>query len=597
MKRICSIVLMAVMLLNIVQMGSFIAAEAAETPEYPALPWDGQSDYVVYQNNDTGGIELALIHSDMEYSLMLERAEQLGGRSKDIYPDLPVATEDVPIIERPRLYFSTETFEKENNESFVQTNVSEFYLSRWILEEGSWISNGEAMASTICENTGDVLETNLPVIEVFCRKPCYRFGELVYDGREYYNIYYDYSGDKSIKKIEFSADGINYETRIELPEDNHFPIRQVVYGNGVYIVESDDTMGVDNWPEWRRGGGYNNHRIYTYGEDNELKHITELSTVRLCTGFVDGYFYFTDKEYQDIPYEIRFSGNLYGQTIDRYYKSVDGIDYIEISEEEYKAAEDRIDKRNDRTVGGYSPISVQPIPINEENPIQFLLREENGDERYRIVYERPGSGFSTNYAESREFVTVLFADDANGEGTKQKYVTLDGVYGIPLPYYKYWDLWTTETDIYIYIYDLSSYFRISKKYLDELPIVRLNNTVLGFSTPPVMEEDRMLVPMRFLFEQMGAEVKWDENTQTATATVPVSADAQLRTFGAETAKSVTFAIDNTTATVNGATAEMDVPARLVNDKTMVPLRFLSENLGCTVDWDEATNTAIITTNN
>ena len=147
------------------------------------------------------------------------------------------------------------------------------------------------------------------------------------------------------------------------------------------------------------------------------------------------------------------------------------------------------------------------------------------------------------------------------------------------------------------IYDLSSYFRISKKYLDELPIVRLNNTVLGFSTPPVMEEDRMLVPMRFLFEQMGAEVKWDENTQTATATVPVSADAQLRTFGAETAKSVTFAIDNTTATVNGATAEMDVPARLVNDKTMVPLRFLSENLGCTVDWDEATNTAIITTNN
>ncbi len=127
--------------------------------------------------------------------------------------------------------------------------------------------------------------------------------------------------------------------------------------------------------------------------------------------------------------------------------------------------------------------------------------------------------------------------------------------------------------------------------------VQLNNRILGFSTPPVMEEDRMLVPMRFLFEQMGAEVNWDENTQTATATVPVSADAQLRTFGAETAKSVTFAIDNTIATVNGSTAEMDVPARLVNDKTMVPLRFLSENLGCTVDWDEATNTAIITTNN
>lgn len=603
MKRICSIVLMAVMLLNIVQVGSFIAAEAAEAPGYPVLPWDGQSDYVVYQNNDTGGIELALIHSDMEYSLMLERTEQLGGRSKDIGSNLTESTEAVPIIERPRLYFSTETFEKENNGSFVQTNVSEFYLSRWILEEGSWISNGEEMASTICENTGDVLGTNLPVIEVFRQKPYYyNFKHQVYDGREYYHRYYDYSGDKAIQKIEFSADGINYETRIELPVDDDYPIRQVVYGNGVYILEADDTMGVDNWPEWRRGGGYNNRRIYTYGEDNELKHITELSTVRLCTGFVDGYFYFTDKEYLDIPYEIRFSGNFYEQTIDRYYKSVDGIDYIEISEEEYKAAEERIDKQNDQTVGGYSPISVR---TTMKDPIQFLLREENGDERYRIVYERPGSGFSANVTGSRDFVTVLFADDENGEEAKNKYLTLDGVYGIPLPYYDYsvtfrWSansIWTTESDIYIYIYDLSSYFRISKKYLDELPIVRLNNTVLGFSTPPVMEEDRMLVPMRFLFEQMGAEVNWDENTQTATATVPLSADAQLRTFGAETAKSVTFAIDNTTATVNGSTAEMDVPARLVNDKTMVPLRFLSENLGCTVDWDEATNTAIITTNN
>lgn len=40
---------------------------------------------------------------------------------------------------------------------------------------------------------------------------------------------------------------------------------------------------------------------------------------------------------------------------------------------------------------------------------------------------------------------------------------------------------------------------------------------------------------------------------------------------------------------------MDVPARLVDGKTMVPLRFLSENLGYNVEWDENTNTAIVTT--
>ena len=67
------------------------------------------------------------------------------------------------------------------------------------------------------------------------------------------------------------------------------------------------------------------------------------------------------------------------------------------------------------------------------------------------------------------------------------------------------------------------------------------------------------------------------------------------TDGAEPEKSVTFAIDNTTATVNGAATTMDVPARLINDQTFVPLRFLSENLGYTVDWDETANTAIVLT--
>mgnify|MGYP000802146274 FL=1 len=110
-----------------------------------------------------------------------------------------------------------------------------------------------------------------------------------------------------------------------------------------------------------------------------------------------------------------------------------------------------------------------------------------------------------------------------------------------------------------------------------------------------MENDRTLVPMRFLFEQMGANVNWNEETQTATATVPINTNTQMRTFSSEKEKSVTFSIDDTTATVNGETATMDVPARLVNDKTMVPLRFLSENLGYNVEWDEATNTAIITT--
>ena len=148
--------------------------------------------------------------------------------------------------------------------------------------------------------------------------------------------------------------------------------------------------------------------------------------------------------------------------------------------------------------------------------------------------------------------------------------------------------------------------------------IRLNDKILGFAQPPVIESDRTLVPMRFLFEQMGAEVDWDDATQTATATISntvakgfvdsaaavglaeqgTAIDSKAKPLAANTAgdtNSVTFSIDDTNATVNGEAATMDVPARLINDQTFVPLRFLSENLGYDVQWDESTNTAIITT--
>lgn len=109
--------------------------------------------------------------------------------------------------------------------------------------------------------------------------------------------------------------------------------------------------------------------------------------------------------------------------------------------------------------------------------------------------------------------------------------------------------------------------------------VKFNGNILGFETPPVIENDSTLVPMRFLFEQMGADVEWNGAMQTATATLDN--------------KAVTFTIDDTNAEVNNIPATMEVPARLINGKTMVPLRFLSENMGYTVDWDADSRTAII----
>ena len=115
-------------------------------------------------------------------------------------------------------------------------------------------------------------------------------------------------------------------------------------------------------------------------------------------------------------------------------------------------------------------------------------------------------------------------------------------------------------------------FDIDNVSASDAVYVKVNNKILGFDTPPVIESGRTLVPLRFIFETMGADVDWDGSTQTAIVT------------GNNT--SVKFSIDNVTATVDGTAKTMDVPARLINDKTLVPLRFLSEELGFNVEWNE-----------
>ena len=109
--------------------------------------------------------------------------------------------------------------------------------------------------------------------------------------------------------------------------------------------------------------------------------------------------------------------------------------------------------------------------------------------------------------------------------------------------------------------------------------VKANNQILGFDTAPVTESDRTLVPLRFIFETLGADVDWEAATQTAIVKDDDTA--------------ITFSINNTIATVNGANKTMDVPARLIDDKTLVPLRFLSEELGFDVEWNEDARIATI----
>lgn len=102
---------------------------------------------------------------------------------------------------------------------------------------------------------------------------------------------------------------------------------------------------------------------------------------------------------------------------------------------------------------------------------------------------------------------------------------------------------------------------------------------LNTDAPPASVGGRTLVPVRAIFEALGAAVEWDAATRTATG---ASADA-----------TVIMQIDNRTAYVNGEAKTLDVPAQLINGRTMVPARFISEALGYDVTWYQPTQTAAI----
>lgn len=92
---------------------------------------------------------------------------------------------------------------------------------------------------------------------------------------------------------------------------------------------------------------------------------------------------------------------------------------------------------------------------------------------------------------------------------------------------------------------------------------------------------RTYVPLRFVSEALGGAVGWDQDTKTAS--VNKSGTTVLMTIGSKS------------PTVNGKAQAIDAAAMLKNDRTVVPLRFVSECLGANVEWDAANRTVRITT--
>lgn len=98
--------------------------------------------------------------------------------------------------------------------------------------------------------------------------------------------------------------------------------------------------------------------------------------------------------------------------------------------------------------------------------------------------------------------------------------------------------------------------------------VYYNGELLTFEdAQPVIREGNTLVPFRQLFETLGFQVKWSDTGGVRKAS------------GAKEGLEIELTLDSTRAQVNGNSVELEVPAQMIDGKTMVPLRFVSENSG------------------
>ncbi len=117
-----------------------------------------------------------------------------------------------------------------------------------------------------------------------------------------------------------------------------------------------------------------------------------------------------------------------------------------------------------------------------------------------------------------------------------------------------------------------------KPALPEAGVI-FNGQALVLDQSAVIVEGRVLVPARAILEAMGLQVGWDGATKGILAV--------------KEGKRIEMKIDSKVAYVDKIAVVLDVPPQIIGDRTLVPIRFVSESCDAEVNWDDATKTVII----
>ncbi len=112
-------------------------------------------------------------------------------------------------------------------------------------------------------------------------------------------------------------------------------------------------------------------------------------------------------------------------------------------------------------------------------------------------------------------------------------------------------------------------------------VITVSGEVLETDTAPVVENETVMVPVRVIFEKLGFTVNWDGETSTV--------------FAVSEEKIIMLQIGNSRAFINSEATELEVEAKIENNRTLAPLSFVENALGVKTLWHASAETVEILT--
>ncbi|MCF6138840.1 stalk domain-containing protein [Pseudalkalibacillus berkeleyi] len=191
---------------------------------------------------------------------------------------------------------------------------------------------------------------------------------------------------------------------------------------------------------------------------------------------------------------------------------------------------------------------------------------------YRLIYPgpNPSGGGYTDWFISKFKRPGITVEIGNYPGERH------------LPIYEFGPTWQQNKAVGLYAAKKGYDLYYAKHKDDPIEVtVEIDGKKQDFDQSAILENGRTLVPLRGVFEQLGADIKWEQSTETVYIT--------------KGDKKISLKVGSKTAYINGKKVTLDVASKMISYRTMVPLRFVTEALGAKVYWDSSTLTASIET--